>query len=47
MPRSRWTRPYQQKLVDLIGEVSTVFWQTEESKAAGVYPPAWTSHFSN
>lgn len=28
-----------QKLVDLIGEVSTVFWQTEESKAAGVYPP--------
>ena len=29
-----------QKLVDLIGEVSTVFWQTEESKAAGVYPPA-------
>ncbi len=29
-----------QQLVDLIGEVSTVFWQTEESKAAGVYPPA-------
>jgi nickel superoxide dismutase len=29
-----------EKLVDLIGEVSAVFWQTEESKAAGVYPPA-------
>ena len=29
-----------QKLVDLIGEVSAIFWQTEESKAAGVYPPA-------
>ena len=29
-----------EKLVELIGEVSDVFWQTEESKAAGVYPPA-------
>ncbi len=29
-----------QKLIDLIGEVSEAFWQTEESKAAGVYPPA-------
>ena len=28
-----------EKLVGLIGEVSEVFWQTEESKAAGVYPP--------
>ncbi len=29
-----------QGLVDLIGEISDIFWQTEESKAAGVYPPA-------
>ena len=29
-----------EKLIELIGEVSEVFWQTEESKAAGVYPPA-------
>ena len=29
-----------EKLVELIGEVAGVFWQTEESKAAGVYPPA-------
>lgn len=29
-----------QKLIDLIGEVSEAFWQTEESKAAGVYPPS-------
>lgn len=29
-----------QKLIDLIGDVSQAFWQTEESKAAGVYPPA-------
>ena len=29
-----------QKLIDLIGDVSEAFWQTEESKAAGVYPPA-------
>jgi nickel superoxide dismutase len=26
-------------LVDAVQEVSDVFWQTEESKAAGVYPP--------
>jgi len=29
-----------QGLIDLISEVSEVFWQTEESKATGVYPPA-------
>ena len=29
-----------EKLIGLIGEVSTIFWQTEESKATGVYPPA-------
>ena len=29
-----------QQLIDLIGEISDVFWQTEESKATGVYPPA-------
>ncbi len=29
-----------EKLVDLIGEISGIFWETEESKAAGVYPPA-------
>lgn len=28
-----------QALVDAVQEVSDVFWQTEESKAAGVYPP--------
>ncbi len=28
-----------QKLIDLIDEISGIFWQTEESKAAGVYPP--------
>lgn len=27
-------------LIDLIQEISDIFWQTEESKAAGVYPPA-------
>jgi nickel superoxide dismutase len=27
-------------LVDAVQEVSDVFWQTEESKAAGVYPPS-------
>lgn len=26
-------------LIDLIQEISDIFWQTEESKAAGVYPP--------
>ena len=29
-----------QKLIDLIGEISDVFWQTEESAATGVYPPS-------
>ncbi len=29
-----------QQLIDLIAEISEVFWQTEESKAAGVYPPS-------
>ena len=29
-----------QGLVDLIDEISDVFWQTEESKATGVYPPS-------
>ncbi len=28
-----------QELLDVIDEVATVFWQTEESKATGVYPP--------
>jgi len=28
-----------QKLLDLIDEISVVFWKTEEAKAAGVYPP--------
>ncbi len=28
-----------QKLIDLVQEVSDVFWQTDESKSAGVYPP--------
>ena len=28
-----------QKLVDLVGDVADVFWQTDESKAVGVYPP--------
>jgi len=27
-------------MIDLIGEISDMFWQTEESKATGVYPPA-------
>ena len=29
-----------QKLLDLIDEISEVFWSTEESAAAGVYPPS-------
>lgn len=29
-----------QGLIDLIGEISDIFWQTDESKAAGVYPPS-------
>ncbi len=28
-----------QGLIDLIDEISDVFWQTEESKVTGVYPP--------
>lgn len=27
-------------LIELIKEISDIFWQTEESKTAGVYPPA-------
>lgn len=29
-----------EKLIDLIDDIAGVFWKTEESKAAGVYPPA-------
>ncbi|NNF65796.1 MAG: superoxide dismutase, Ni [Acidimicrobiia bacterium] len=29
-----------QKLLDLVGDVSNIFWQTDESKNAGVYPPS-------
>lgn len=29
-----------QKVVDLVQEVSDVFWQTEKAKGAGVYPPS-------
>jgi nickel superoxide dismutase len=29
-----------ENLIHLIGQVSDIFWQTEESKATGVYPPA-------
>jgi nickel superoxide dismutase len=29
-----------QGLIDLIDEISDVFWQTEESAATGVYPPS-------
>lgn len=29
-----------QGMLDLIDEISVVFWQTDESKATGVYPPA-------
>ena len=28
-----------QKMIDLIAEVSDVFWATEKAQAAGVYPP--------
>ena len=28
-----------QGLIDLIDEISEIFWQTEESKVTGVYPP--------
>lgn len=29
-----------QKLVDLIDEISDIFWQTEKAKSMGVYPPS-------
>lgn len=29
-----------QNLIDLIDEISDIFWQTDESKATGVYPPS-------
>jgi len=29
-----------EKMIELISEISDVFWKTEESKASGVYPPA-------
>lgn len=29
-----------QKLVDLIDEISAIFWQTEKAKGSGVYPPS-------
>lgn len=29
-----------EKLIELISEISGIFWQTEESKATGVYPPS-------
>ena len=29
-----------QNLIDAIDEIADIFWQTEESKASGVYPPA-------
>ena len=29
-----------QKLVDLIDEIAVIFWSTEKSKNAGVYPPS-------
>jgi nickel superoxide dismutase len=29
-----------QKLVDLIDEISDIFWKTEKAKGMGVYPPA-------
>jgi nickel superoxide dismutase len=28
-----------QKLIDLIQEISDIFWQTEKAKGMGVYPP--------
>ena len=28
-----------QALLDAIAEVTNVFWQTDESKATGMYPP--------
>ena len=29
-----------EKLIELISQISDIFWQTEASKAAGVYPPS-------
>ena len=29
-----------QKLIDLIDEISDIFWQTDKAKGMGVYPPA-------
>ena len=29
-----------QEMIELIDQISDMFWQTEESKATGVYPPA-------
>jgi nickel superoxide dismutase len=29
-----------QNLIDLIDEISDIFWQTDESKVTGVYPPS-------
>jgi nickel superoxide dismutase len=29
-----------QDMIDLIDEISDIFWQTDESKATGVYPPS-------
>jgi nickel superoxide dismutase len=29
-----------QKLIELIDEISEIFWQTEKAKGMGVYPPA-------
>jgi nickel superoxide dismutase len=29
-----------EELIDLIDQISDVFWQTDESKDAGVYPPS-------
>jgi nickel superoxide dismutase len=29
-----------QKLIDLIDEISDIFWKTEKAKGMGVYPPA-------
>lgn len=29
-----------EKLIELIDEISDIFWQTEKSKGAGVYPPS-------
>jgi nickel superoxide dismutase len=29
-----------EELIDLINEIADIFWQTEESKTTGVYPPS-------